>query len=127
MVQLKLDTYATGAPHLAAGKLKVLATAGRTRLPQLASVPTVAESGFPGYEGYLWIGALAPRGVPADALAALSGALAKAVRMPKVAERLRADGVEVVASTPQEFGELIAQEIRLWSKLVSEAGIKPTD
>ena len=60
VVQLKYDTYATSAPHLATGKLKVLATAGTTRLTQLPDVPTVAESGFPGYQGYLWIGAVAP-------------------------------------------------------------------
>jgi tripartite-type tricarboxylate transporter receptor subunit TctC len=127
VVQLKLDTYATAQQHLTAGKLKVLATAGRTRLPQLPNVPTIAEAGFPGYEGYLWIGALAPHGVPPDALGTLSGALAKAVRMPKVAERLRADGVEVVASTPEEFGRVIAQELPLWAKLASEANIKASD
>jgi tripartite-type tricarboxylate transporter receptor subunit TctC len=123
VVQLKYDTYATASQHIASGKLKVLATAGRTRLSQLPNVPTVAESGFPGYEGYLWIGALAPRGVPPDVVAALSSALAKAVRMPMVAERLGAEGVEVVASTPDEFGRVIAQELRLWAKLVSDAKI----
>lgn len=123
VVQLKYDTYATSAPHLTTGKLRVLATAGTTRLPQLPNVPTVAESGFPGYQGYLWIGAVAPSKTPGEAITMLSAAFAKAVRVPKVAERLRVDGVEVVGSTPEEFGRIIAEELKLWSRLVRDAKI----
>jgi tripartite-type tricarboxylate transporter receptor subunit TctC len=112
---------------LANGKLKVLATAGRQRLPQLPNVPTVAESGFPGYEGYLWIGALAPRGTPKEALAALSAALTKAARSPKVAGRFQADGVEVPPAGPEAFSRLIDEELQLWPRVVREANIKVTD
>jgi len=127
VVQLKYDTYATSAPMLRENKLKVLATAGRKRLPQLPSVPTVAESGFAGYEGYLWVGALAPRGTPRDAVAALSGALTRAARSPKVAARFEADGVEVPPAGPDELSRLIAQELKLWAKVVRDAHIKITD
>jgi len=127
VVQLKYDTYATSSQLAAMGKLKVLATAGAARLPQLPAVPTIAESGFPGYEGYLWIGAIAPRGMPAEAIAALSSAIAKAVRAPKVAERLRADGIEVPTGGPEHFGRLIDQELKLWARLVREANISATD
>ena len=127
VVQLKYDTYATSAQMLPSGKLKVLATAGRKRLPQLPSVATVAESGFPGYEGYLWIGALAPRGTPQEAIAALAGAFAKAVRSPKVAARFQADGVETPPTGPDEFSRLIAQELKLWARVVREANIKLSD
>jgi tripartite-type tricarboxylate transporter receptor subunit TctC len=127
VVQLKYDTYATSAPMLPSGKLKVLATAGRKRLPQLPNIATVAESGFPGYEGYLWIGALAPRGTPQEAIAALAGAFAKAVRSPKVAARFQADGVETPATGPEEFSRLIAQELKLWARVVREANIKLSD
>ena len=127
VVQLKYDTFATSSQLAATGKLKVLATAGVARLPQLPAVPTIAESGFPGYEGYLWIGAVAPRGIPAEAIAAISSAIAKAVRAPKVAERLRADGIEVPAGGPVHFGRLIDQELKLWSRLVREANISATD
>ena len=78
VVQLKYDTYAISAQHLAAGKLKVLATAGTTRLPQLPNVPTVAESGFPATRG-IWIGAIAPAKTPAEAITTLSAAFTKAV------------------------------------------------
>jgi tripartite-type tricarboxylate transporter receptor subunit TctC len=127
VVQLKYDTYATSAPMLASGKLKVLATAGRARLPQLPDVPTVAESGFPRYEGYLWIGALAPRGTPEQAVAALSSALAKAARSAKVTARFQADGVEVPPAGPEAFSRLIAEELKLWPRVVREANIKLTD
>jgi len=127
VVQLKYDTYATSSQLLAAGKLKVLATAGRKRLSQLPNVPTVAESGFPGYEGYLWIGALAPRGTPPEAVRSLSAALAKGVQAPAVVQRMRADGVEIGASSPEEFGRLIDAELRRWAKVVAEAGITASD
>jgi tripartite-type tricarboxylate transporter receptor subunit TctC len=127
VVQLKYDTYATSAPMLKSGKLKVLATAGRKRLPQLPGVPTIAESGFPGYEGYLWIGALAPRGTPGEAVTALSQALAKATRSAKVTQRFQADGVEVPPTGPDEFSRLIDAELKLWPRVVREANIKATD
>lgn len=127
VVHLKYDTYATTAPLLPSGKVKVIATAGRARLSQLPNVPTVAESGFPSYEGYLWIGVLAPRGTPQEAISALSSALAKAARSPKVAARFQADGIEVPAGGPEELDRLIGQELKLWSRVVREANIKVSD
>ena len=127
VVQLKYDTYATSAPMLPSGKVKVLATAGRKRLPQLPNVPTVAESGFPGYEGYLWIGAVAPRGTPQEAIGTLSAALTKAARAAKVAARFQADGVEVPPAGPEAFNKLIAEELKLWARVVREANIKLSD
>ncbi len=126
-IQLKMDTYVTSAQHLAAGKLKVLATAGTTRLVQLPNVPTIAESGFPGYEGYLWIGMVAPRGTPAEAISALSGAVAQAIKVPRVADRLRADGIELAPGGPEYLGRLISREIAQWTRVVREAGISATD
>ena len=127
VVQLKYDTYATSAPMLPSGKVKVLATAGRKRLPQLPNVPTVAESGFPGYEGYLWIGAVAPRGTPQEAIGTLSAALTKAARAAQVAARFQADGVEVPPAGPEAFNKLIAEELKLWARVVREANIKLSD
>lgn len=127
VVHLKYDTYATSSPMFSSGKIKVLATAGRKRLPQLPNVPTVAESGFPDYEGYLWVGVLAPRGMPPEAIAALSSALTRAARSAKVAARFQADGVEVPAGGPEEFSRLIAQELKLWARVVREANIKLSD
>ena len=126
-IQLKFDTYVTSAQHLAAGKLKVLATAGSARLPQLPNVPTIAESGYPGYEGYLWIGAIAPRGTPAEVVMTLSNAIAQAVKAPRVAERLRADGIETAPGGPEHMGRLITREISQWTRIVREASITASD
>jgi tripartite-type tricarboxylate transporter receptor subunit TctC len=123
VVQLKYDTYATTSPLLPSGKVKVIASAGRKRLSQLPNVATVAESGFPGYEGYLWIGVLAPRGTPAEAIAVLSAALTKAARAPKVAARFQSDGIETPAGGPEELARLIAQELKLWARVVRESNI----
>ena len=127
VVQLKYDTYATTSPLLPSGKVKVLATAGRTRLPQLPNVTTVAEAGFPGYEGYLWIGVLAPRGTPQEAVNALASALTRGARSPKVAARFQADGIETPAGGPDELARLIARELPLWARVVREARISATD
>jgi tripartite-type tricarboxylate transporter receptor subunit TctC len=127
VVHLKYDTYATSSPLLPSGKVKVIATAGRVRLPQLPNVATVAESGFPGYEGYLWIGVLAPRGTPEEAVSALASALAKGARSPKVAARFQADGIETPAGGPDELRRLITRELALWSRVVREAKITVSD
>ena len=127
VVHLKYDTYATTAPLLPSGKVKVIATAGRSRLAQLPNIPTVAESGFPGYEGYLWIGVLAPHGVPPEAISTLSSALIKGARSPKVAARFQADGIETPAGGPEELSRLIASELKLWARVVREANIKLSD
>lgn len=126
-IQLKYDTYVTSAQHLTAGKLKVLATAGSARLQQLPNVPTVAESGFPGYEGYLWIGAIAPRGTPPEVIRTLSDAVAQAIKSPRVQERLRADGIETAPGGPEHMGRLIAQEIAQWTRIAREANITAAD
>lgn len=126
-VMLKYDTYATSAQLITAQKIKVLATAGTSRLAQLPHVPTVAEAGFAGYAGYLWIGALVPKGTPPDVIATLSTAIAKAVRSPKLLERFRADGVEAAAEGPVSFSRLINEEIKQWTRIVREANITAAD
>ncbi len=123
-VQLKLDTYATSAPHLATNAIRVLATCGPQRLPQLPQVPTVAESGLPGFEGILWMGVVAPTGTPAEAVGALARALREAVRAPDVLERLTSQGVEPVGSTPEAFRAIIAREIPQWREVIRAAGIR---
>ena len=127
VVHLKYDTYATTSPLLPSGKVKVIATAGRSRLPQLPNIPTVAESGFPGYEGYLWIGVLGPRGVPPEVITTLSSALIKGARSQKVAARFQSDGIETPAGGPEELSRLIANELKLWARVVRDANIKVSD
>ncbi|GGJ30257.1 Bug family tripartite tricarboxylate transporter substrate binding protein [Neoroseomonas lacus] len=123
-VALKLDSLATSKPHLDAGTIRVLATAGAHRSPQIPDVPTIAESGLPGFEGILWMGVLAPAGTPPDAVGALSRALIAAVRAPDVTERLNAQGVEPVGSSPDDFRALIAREIPQWREVIRASNIR---
>jgi tripartite-type tricarboxylate transporter receptor subunit TctC len=122
-VQLKMDTYATASQLVADGKLRALAFASRERSALMPDVPTLAEMGLPGYEGILWIGMVAPAGVPKPVLDKLAAAVQRAVRSPALAERLKRDGVEPVGGTPQAFGELIAREIKEWRTLAQAARI----
>ena len=122
-VQLKMDTYATSAPHVAAVKLRALAIASRARSALAPDLPTVAELGVPGYEGILWIGIVAPAGTPKPVIKRLASAFQRAVRTPELAERLERDGVEPVGGTPEAFGALIAKEIAQWRDLGRSAKI----
>jgi tripartite-type tricarboxylate transporter receptor subunit TctC len=123
VVHIKFDTFATSNELVAAGKLRALAVAGRKRLPQLPDVPTIAEQGFPGYEGVLWMGLVAPAGVPKQVVDKLAEASIAAVRSPQLAERLARDSIEPVGSTPAEFGERIAKEIVQWRELAKSVQI----
>jgi tripartite-type tricarboxylate transporter receptor subunit TctC len=123
-VQLKLDTYATSYQNVEAGRLKVLAYAGKARSPLMPNVPTVAEMGVPGYEGILWIGIMAPAGTPQPIIDKLAAAAAKAVKVPDLAERFKKEGVDAVGGTPAEFAKQIAREIPEWRDVIQSAGIK---
>ncbi len=124
VVQLKLDTYATSHPQVAAGRLRMLGIASSHRSKLMPDIPTIAEMGLPGYEGNLWIGMMAPAGTPQAIVDRLAAAGAKAAHAPKVVERLQRDGVEPVGGTPTEMGNLIAREIPQWRNLAKAANIK---
>jgi tripartite-type tricarboxylate transporter receptor subunit TctC len=122
-VQLKMDTFATSAPHIAAGKLRALAIASRTRSPLAPDLPTVAELGVPGYEGILWIGVMAPAGTPAAVIDKLAAACERAVRAPELVERFRREGIDPGGGTPAAFGARIGREIAQWRELIASVKI----
>ena len=109
-------------PHVKAGKLRALAVSGNRRLPELAGVPTVAET-VPGYEATTWYGVLVPRGTPQAVVDTLNRQLAKALAMPDVAERLAAVGFQTETTTPEAFQKYIASEAAKWEKVIKEAHI----
>jgi tripartite-type tricarboxylate transporter receptor subunit TctC len=124
-VQLKMDTFATAAPHIAAGKLRALAIASRDRSALAPDLPTVAELGVPGYEGILWIGVMAPAGTPAAVIERLAAACERAMRAPELVERFRRDGIDPGGGTPAMFGERIGREIAQWRELIASVKINP--
>ncbi|WP_137177002.1 tripartite tricarboxylate transporter substrate binding protein [Roseomonas sp. AR75] len=123
-VQLKMDSYVSSAPHIAAGTIRVLALANLQRSPLMPNVPTVQELGLPGFEGILWMGVLAPAGTPEPIVAKLSQAFMGAVRTPAIAQRLSAQGVEPVGNTPEQFRAIIAKELPQWREVIRAANIQ---
>lgn len=124
VVPLKFDTIATSAGHIKAGRIKPLAIASLKRSPLMPEVPTIAESGLPGYQGILWMGILAPAGTPRYIIETVHQQLRNVLRDPALLKRLEADGVEPVGTSPAEFDKLISTELRQWAELVKRANIK---
>jgi tripartite-type tricarboxylate transporter receptor subunit TctC len=110
--------------QIKAGKARAIATTGSKRAKLMPDVPTVAESGFPGYEALNWYGYLAPAGTPKDVVGRLHRDIAKALATPKVIDQMEKTGVEPLAMTPEEFGRYIKREYDTWGKVVKEANIK---
>jgi tripartite-type tricarboxylate transporter receptor subunit TctC len=110
--------------HFQSGRLKPLAITSAKRAPQLPGVPTVAESGFPGFEAYNWIGVFAPAATPAPAIARLHGEFVAALAEADVRQKLGAVGFEIVGSTPQELDQFVRREVAHWDKFVREFNIK---
>jgi len=118
------SSTATALPQVQAGKLRPLAVTTATRLPALPDVPTVAESGVPGYDVTLWHGLIGPKGIPAAIVSRLNGEVNALVKLKQTAEQLQGDGVAPAGGTPEEFLAQIRKEIDLWHKVATQAGIK---
>jgi tripartite-type tricarboxylate transporter receptor subunit TctC len=112
-------------PHLRSGRLRPLAVTTAVRTAVLPEVPTVAESGVPGYEAVGWFGVMAPSGTSKEIIARLHKEIVAALNQPEIRERFKRDGVDVVADTPEQFAAYIKAEAAKWAKVVKAAGIKP--
>jgi Uncharacterized protein conserved in bacteria len=123
-IDLLFDNLPNVYPHIQAGKLHAVAATGTKRAPLLPDVPTVTESGVPGYEVYVWFGIQAPAGTPAEVVAKINGDLVRMLREPVVVDKFGKQGVEIVASSPQQFKELVANEIKKWDRVIRRAGIR---
>jgi tripartite-type tricarboxylate transporter receptor subunit TctC len=110
--------------HMKAGKLRALATTGPKRAALLPDVPTVAESGYPGFEAMNWYAFVAPAKTPKAIIERLNRALVKALESPEVGAMLGKQGLEPSTSTPAELGRYIEREYETWGKVVKKAGIK---
>ena len=122
-VELQFGSIAPTLPHIRSGRLRALATTGAARLSALPEVPTVAESGLPGYEVALWMGILAPAATPGAIVAKLNREIAAMLGTADMKEALVAQGLEPGASTPAAFSARIRDEIAKWRKVVKTAGV----
>ena len=116
-------TIPPAMPHVKSGKARALAVTGAQRSPALPDVPTVAESGFPGFEFNEWQAILAPRGTPRDVIARLNAEINKALAQPDVKERLAALGAEGAGGTPEKLTAHIAAELVRWPPIIKQSGI----
>ena len=117
-------SIASGMPHIQGGKVRGLAVTSAARSPALPDVPTVAESGFPGFDANGWLGILVPNGTPPAVIAKLNAELTKVMQSQDMRKALLAQGVEARTSTPEQFGAMIRSETAKWGKIIADAGIK---
>lgn len=116
--------YAVARPQITAGKLRVIGTPSGKRSPAIPDVPTIAESGFAGFDVQPWFGIMVPATTPAPIVAKLNAEIAKVMRQPEVRKLLADQGAEAVTTTPEQFGSFIASEISRWAVVIKELGIK---
>jgi tripartite-type tricarboxylate transporter receptor subunit TctC len=123
-VHMMFDAITTMAAHARSGRVKVLASSGRTRSAITPDVPTVAEAGVAGYEAVIWLGVMAPAGTPRPVLERLRAEIVKVVNAPDVKENWGKQGAVPMGMAPDAFDKFMREDIQKWSKLVRDTGMK---
>jgi tripartite-type tricarboxylate transporter receptor subunit TctC len=123
-VQLMFDNLPSSLAFIKAGKLRALAVTSATRSPALPDVPTVAESGVPGFEASSWFGLLAPAGTPNDIILKVNADTQRWLASPDAKEKLQAQGAAAAGGTPEDFAKHIQAETAKWARVVKESGAK---
>jgi tripartite-type tricarboxylate transporter receptor subunit TctC len=123
-VDLMFDAVTTMAENVKAGKVKAIATTGKKRSSVLPDVPTVDESGVPGYEATIWLGLLAPKGTPPAIVNRLNEAISKIVSQPDVQQAWAKQGAVAMVMNPQAFDKYVREDVQKWAKVIKTAHIK---
>jgi tripartite-type tricarboxylate transporter receptor subunit TctC len=123
-VYMTFGTSLSVVPHIRSGRLRALAMTGAKRSPAYPEIPTVAESGVPGYEASLWYGFVGPARMPPDIVKRLNVEIVSIVAMPEIRERLLGQGVDPQTNTPEEFSRLLVSDLARWAKVVERAGVR---
>src|SRR5262249_7354768 len=124
-VQMMFSVLPPALPHINAGKLRAVAVTSTSRVPQLPRVPTVAESGLPGFESTLAYGILAPKGTPEPVIREIHGQIARITAERDYRVRVDFEGSVVLEGTPADFAALIKAQSEKWGRLIKAAAIKP--
>jgi tripartite-type tricarboxylate transporter receptor subunit TctC len=122
-VQVMFNSAVSIMPQVRAGKLRAIAMTATKRSPAMPDVPTVAESGVPGYEAASWYGVLAPAKTPRSIIMKLNGEIVRIAQLPDVRERLAGDGADPIGSSPEAFAAHIKRELARWARVIEEAHI----
>lgn len=123
-VQLYVSSVPTLIGHIKNGKMRAIAVTSARRADDLPQVPTIAESGYKGFEAVTWFGIAGPAKLPADVVARLNTEINKALKAPDLLKKLSDQGADVEGSTPEQFGKLIRDDMVRWGKVVKESGAK---
>jgi tripartite-type tricarboxylate transporter receptor subunit TctC len=123
-VPAMLSTPSDALPHAASGAIRLIAVTGEQRSPQMPNVPTIAESGFPGFKAVTWNGLLAPAGTPTSVVELLARQVAEAVRDETIAARLASWGIDPLGDSAAHFAATIAGDVALWREAVAVTGLK---
>jgi tripartite-type tricarboxylate transporter receptor subunit TctC len=123
-VELMFDAVTTMTEQIRAGKVKALATTGKTRSAVLPDVPTMAEAGVPGYEATIWLGLMAPKGTPKEVVTRLNEAVSKIAAQSDVKQQWTKQGAVAMVMSPEAFDKYTRDDIAKWEKVIKTAGIK---
>jgi tripartite-type tricarboxylate transporter receptor subunit TctC len=123
-VSLSFGNVAQSAPQVKSGRLRALGVGSLQRSTVMPEVPTVAESGLPGFEAGAWYGVLAPAATPRAIVDRLNGELVRVLKLPEVQQRLRSEAYDVIADTPEQFAAAIRVELAKWAPIVKQAGLR---
>lgn len=124
-VSLTFDTISTSHPHVKNGRLRGIAVSGAKRTPAAPEIPTVMESGVPGFETYIWFGLFAPAGMPAGAVSRLSGEISKVLAAPDYQSRITGTlGGEAAPHTPEQFAKFLRTDTPKWIKVIQDTGAR---
>lgn len=124
-VDIYFASTASAIPNVRAGKMRAIGVTTASRIAALPDVPTVAESGLPGYEATMWYGIIGPKDLPPPIVARVNAAVNKAISPREAREKLEADGAEPAGGSPESFRKTIASEIAQWGEVVRDLGIRP--
>jgi tripartite-type tricarboxylate transporter receptor subunit TctC len=124
-ISLVFSNLPIALPQARGGRLRGIAVTSAQRVPTAPDIPTVAESGLPGFEAFTWFGFFAPGATPRDVVVKLNADSVSALNVPDVKEKMAAQGLFVTANAPDPFGEFVRKEIQRWAKIVKDAGVKP--
>jgi tripartite-type tricarboxylate transporter receptor subunit TctC len=123
-IEMMFDAITTMAPNVQAGRVRALATTGKTRSSVLQNVPTVAEAGEPGYEAVIWLGIMAPANTPKPVIDRLNAEVRKVIARPDLKDAWRKQGAETLDMTPSEFEKFLRGDIDKWALVIQSAGVK---
>jgi tripartite-type tricarboxylate transporter receptor subunit TctC len=123
-VMVGFDNILSSGPHVQSGRMRAIGSSTARRSPLLPDVPTVAESGYPGFEVVLWQGLLAPAGTPREIIDKLNLAVRESLRRPEVQKRFNDLAIEAFTGSPEDFKSFLAREIDKWGRVIKAVGVR---